>query len=577
MLKRKRRRRGKPGPKPMRSAVPVDTPVTAKREPIEDRLARLLDTPHLAQIVPRVPPEVLHDLIRERGIEACAGLIAASTPQQLAAVLDLDLWQTSPTRDDQFDEWRFGTWLETLMNEGEMVAISVLAAMDPDLAVTGLSRYVRVFDPGIFEPTAQSDDESPDLDVARSTALECEIGGYVVRARTSHAWDAIVGLFATVAAERPDVFNALMQGCRRVSNSTPERDGLDDLMLEPEQLLHDVSIEREQRRTQQGYLAAAEARAFLQMGRQRRSSKPEGPSSINAIAAAYFRALDTEIAASAESLRHNEQREPSTVGTNVSKSVDAIVQLSSGSGFTSAHPRALLGAANGEPQRLLLVDPLLEYVHDRDEMAYFARHRELAFLANALVAGCSVYSRPLTIKEAWNAARGACNLGLEVFSGCRVDGKRLSDAATTLPDDLLVNHDLLSAFEAGWKLLHDHVSMFVTRCLIDTLQELQHLDSPVQHDLYRLRRKLERDHDSAMPWLSQDALEPLSILDMPAWASLCGLLSECPVLPATMNAILDRHAGAVSATAFDCFSTREQIRRVHEFAGRLRQLLFSTL
>ena len=50
-----------------------------------------------------------------------------------------------------------------------------------------------------------------------------------------------------------DYFHAVMQGCRRLSNSTPEIDGLDDLLMAPEQQLHDVAIEREHRRSQQGY------------------------------------------------------------------------------------------------------------------------------------------------------------------------------------------------------------------------------------------------------------------------------------------------------------------------------------
>ena len=531
-----------------------------RRRDNSDQLARLLNAPHLAQIVPRLAPEVIHHLIQDRGIEACAALIAVSTPQQLASVLDLDLWQTSPSRNDQFDERRFGAWLEALMNEGEAIAVRVIGAMEPDLAATGLSRYVRVFDPGVFEPTASSDDEAPDIAAGRSASLECEIGGYVVRARTSQAWDAIVGLLVTLADDQPDVFHTLMQGCRRVSNSTPEIDGLDDLLLEPEQLLHNVSIEREQRRTQAGYLTAGDARAFLQMARQRRSSGTDSVASVNGIAAAYFRALDAEIVASVQSSRPHQARERSSTDPKVARSIDAVLDLLTESGITSTQPRALLGPAGGHLSRVLPLESLLEYVHDRDEEAHFARNREFAFLANALVAGGSVYSRPLTAQEAWNAVAGACNIGLEGHS-------------TTLPDDFLVDHDVVSAFEAGWRLLHNDVSMFVARRLIAILQELPTIDSPVQEDLYRLGRNLERNCDAQTPWLSQDALEPLAIMDMPAWSSLCGLLSECPVLPATMIAILDKHVGSVSATDFECFTTRNQIRRVHEFAAKLRGLL----
>jgi hypothetical protein len=69
----------------------------------------------------------------------------------MASILDLDLWQPAAAgRDDRFDAHRFGEWLAALMDEGEAVAARVVAAMDRSLAIVGLSRYVRVFDPGVL-------------------------------------------------------------------------------------------------------------------------------------------------------------------------------------------------------------------------------------------------------------------------------------------------------------------------------------------------------------------------------------------------------------------------------------------
>ena len=541
---------------------------------VNDRLARLLDSPQLAQIVPRLAPEVLHDLIRDRGLEACTTFIAASTPQQLASVLDLDLWHRTPGRDDQFDEQRFGTWLEALMNEGEAVAAHVVAMMDQSVAITGLSRYVRVFDPGIFQPTAPSDDELPDFDSAGARTLECEIGGYIVRARTTNTWDAIVGLLVTLAQDRPATFHALMCGCRRLSNSTPEIDGLDALLLEPEQVLHDVSVAREHRRTQQGYLTAGDARAFLQLARQPQSTGPKASSSINAIAAGYFRALDDDVASAAQTERRGEHSGESSTDLEVSDSIRSVDELLAQAGMASPPHRGLLGPAPVDVARVTPLEPLMEYVHDADHVAYFARNRELAFLANALLAGCSVYSRAMTVQEAWDAAVGVCNLGLEVWPAASGDKARASDLTTT-PDTFLIDHDLVTAFEAGWRLLHEDVSMFVTTRLITTLHQLQSVDSSVQRDLYDLRRELEIHRRSGTPWRAGEALEVIAILDTPAWACLCGLLSECPVVPEMLTAIVDGGAQSISATAFECFCTGRQIRKVHEFAARLRDILIN--
>ena len=93
-------------------------------------------------------------------------------------------------------------------------------------------------------------------------------------------WDAIVALLVALDADHHDRFHAVMSGCRRLSNSTPEVDGLDDLLTEPEQRLHDVALDRESRRSQQGYSTAADARAFLLMARQRHHPSNGDPSSI---------------------------------------------------------------------------------------------------------------------------------------------------------------------------------------------------------------------------------------------------------------------------------------------------------
>ena len=89
----------------------------------------------------------------------------------------------------------------------------------------------------------------------------------------------------------------------------------------------------------------------------------------------------------------------------------------------------------------------MEFVMQHDETAYLTRSRELAFLANTLLAGSSVQSRSFTPQEASDAAACICNLGLE----CQ----------PALPDAFLVNHDLVTVFEAGWSVLHRDVSLFV--------------------------------------------------------------------------------------------------------------------
>jgi hypothetical protein len=87
-----------------------------------------------------------------------------------------------------------------------------------------------------------------------------------VRGITTDAWDAIIALLLALDADHHDRFHAVMRECRRLSNSAPEVDGLDDLLMEPEQLLHDVALDRERRRSRQGYSTPAAATHFDPFG-----------------------------------------------------------------------------------------------------------------------------------------------------------------------------------------------------------------------------------------------------------------------------------------------------------------------
>jgi hypothetical protein len=525
-------------------------------------------------VVPHLAPETLHQLIRHRGLDACEALVTAATPAQLTSVLDLDLWpHTQPGQDERFDVDRFGEWVEVLVEAGDAIAARTVAALDQSLVIAGLSRYVRVFDPGTFEPTAASDDAPLDVGVTAFRGLQCELEGYVVRARRTDAWDAIVALLLALAAEHPDGFQAVMQGCRRLSNSAPEVDGLDDLLMAPEQQLHEVALERESRRTRQGYSTPADARAFLQMARQPRHQRED---KSNPIAVAYFRGADEALeSAELHTPPGGLAQESSTPATDL-ETIDGVVDLLAEAGLVPQRPLALLDGATDQPSRLAEIRPLMAHLRDTDHTAYHRRTRELAFLANTLMAGCSVQSRAFTAQEASDAAVGVCNLGLEHWPARWPDAPTRHAAAgpgATLPHTFLVEHDLVMAFEVGWAVLHEEVSMFVADRLIATLTDLRCADTEIQRGLHAMRRELAKARHAGTPWRRRDALSELAMLDVTAWVGVVGLLGECPVLPAALTAILEGHTGAVSATAFDFISTTDQIRQVQAFMAKLPDVL----
>jgi hypothetical protein len=565
--------------------------------PVDHRLARLLDSPLVARVVPHLAPETLHRLIRYRGLDACGEIVTSATPAQLTSLLDLDLWRRAQPepfdggqggRDEQFDVDRFGEWLEVLVDTGDSVAARTVAALDTHLVILGLSRYLRVFDPGTFEPTESRDDEPMDRHEMMHSETsgdvpECEVGGYLVRARRTDAWDAIVTLLVTLETDHSHCFHAVMQGCRRLSHSRPESDGLDDLLTAPEQHLHDAAIERERRRSGQGYATPADARAFLQMARQPRAAPaPSAPIASNPIATAYFRAVDEEANSTPEGTS-GAAPEPAAQDdatdvcaaddADIRSSVDAVIELLAeadrlrqGDGGQHAmpeRPRALLEAADRDPRdvRLPLLRPLMEFVLHHDETAYLARGRELGFLANTLLAGSSVQSRPFTPQEASDAAAGICNLGLECWP------------AAGAPGAFLVDHDLVTAFEVGWSVLYRDVSLFVADQLVSTLADLDGVDADTRLRLRTLRRKLVEQREAGTPWLARNAADVLAMLDTTAWVSVLGLLDECPIVPAALTAVLERRTTPVSPTAFEFISTTAQIGDVRLFMRALPGVL----
>ena len=507
-----------------------NTPARSRAPEPPPLLERLLGTAHLAQVIPQLPPAVLHRVIQSCGLEDCAELVALATAEQLAAVFDLDLWRTAQAGlDEQFDADRFGVWLEVLMESGAAVAADKLAEMDVDLVIAALGQHIRVFDQAAGVRIADD-------------ALSGDVGGYRLVARRTGAWNAIGDVLAALAASHPVRFNRVMRGCLALSNSKPEVDGLDDLLTAGEQAMVDLAFNREQRRDKQGYVTPPQARAFLQMSRRfRHEHDPAAPA--NPVARAYFQAL--EAAAPPDE----------TAGA-----VGDVITVLLEAGVLPPPPRALLEGAQGESSRLSRIQACMQSARDDDPAAYLIRSQELAYLANTIVAGCSIQARPFSLQEATEAAVAVCNLGLENWP-------------TPPPDTFLVEHGLVNVFQAGWTVLYEQVCLRTAKRLVQVLTRWRCDDRETQAGLHALRTALAKHARAGAPWRARDALDVIATLDMPAWAALLGLIGECPVMHAGIGASLTSGTRAVSASAFEFISENRQIAAVDAFMQALPETL----
>jgi hypothetical protein len=566
-----------PGPDP--ADRPGDKP--ARRDATDGRglLDRILNTPSLEHVVPRLQPELLHRVIQSCGLEDCGELVALATPEQVARVFDLDLWRAAKAGlDEQFDAARFGVWLEVLLETGAAAAAQKLAGIDVDLVIAGLAQHALVYDRAAVTPYETTDGELvtfyADAISVFDDGLTFDLGGYLLVAKRADSWEAIVEVLTSLDAGHPDYFHQVMWGCRTLSNSGREIDGLDNLLHEGDQAMFDLAVDREQRREKDGYVTPAQARALLQMSRELRLGSDVMPPT-NPLARAYFRAIEGTTSADAYSassasglLAAGSEATPAPEDT--AEAVAAVFEALLEAGILAQPPRALLSGSEGRAPRLGYIRSRLEFALDQDQAAYSARNEELAYLANTLMAGCSVQARPFTAQEASDAAVAVCNLGLENWPPHWLPAK-----TTELPDSFLVSHDLVNVFQVGWKVLHNNVSMYAAEQLIRVLVRLECSDREIQTGLDELRAELARQWQAGAPWRARDALDVIAILDMPAWVTLLALIDECPVIHAGISASRDSRVRAVSPSDFEFISENSQIAAVREFMRSLPDTLRS--
>jgi hypothetical protein len=136
-----------------------------------------------------------------------------------------------------------------------------------------------------------------------------------------------------------------------------------------------------------------------------------------------------------------------------------------------------------------------------------------------------------------------------------------------------VDHGLVAAFEMGWSVLYQDVSLFAADQLIGTVGRLRCRDGDIRRGLHALERTLVKHREAGTPWLAREAAEVLAMLDTTAWVGVAGLLDECPVLPAALTAILEGRTTAVSPTAFEFISTTARIGDIRVFMRMLPGVL----
>src|SRR5262245_1985305 len=186
-------------------------PVPRQSQERRTVLDRILDTPHLEQVVPQLQPDLLHRVIQSCGLEDCGDLIVLATPEQLTRIFDLDLWRAAePGMDEQFDAERFGVWLEVLAEFGDRTAAQKLAEMGADFVIAGLAQHMQVFDGAVVAPYRTTDGVEATGTREPDHVLACDVGGYRLVAKRTGSWEAIVAILISLHAQHSDYFHQVI-------------------------------------------------------------------------------------------------------------------------------------------------------------------------------------------------------------------------------------------------------------------------------------------------------------------------------------------------------------------------------
>jgi hypothetical protein len=298
-----------------------------------------------------------------------------------------------------------------------------------------------------------------------------------------------------------------------------------------------------------------------------RDTAPAG----NPIAAAYFRAMDDPVEGTASNVRSQLPSAGVPLTPQESESaLAAALDVLREADVLPEPPRALLEASTDRASRLALIRTHMQLVSDHHGTVFLQRNHELAYLGNTILAACAIQGRPFTPHEASEAAVAVCNLGLENWP--LKTGRR---GGTALPDDFLVDHNLLDVFQIGWMVLHQEVCLYAAEHLSGVLTHLRCNDGHLRAELRKLRVEMVAEWRKGTPWRAHAHLEVIAIPDSPTWAALLGLTSEYPVMHAAIDASRNARTLTVSASSFDFISENRQIASIHEFmsslAGRLTE------
>lgn len=414
-------------------------------------LYHVLEEPQLMAAVRELPAPALVRLIHHVGLEDAGELIALTSTQQLGQVFDAELWQAAePGSDETFRPERFAMFLHLLYEAGETFVVERLQAMPRELLTLAVHKLLLVIDIDAltvrFNSAGRFFDDGMDRVVrAVEDAHFEEWEEFRLIGRDPNAFEDVWNALLALDRENHELVRYIMERCCDMDGELIEESGLYAVLNDEDMLENDLASERGDRRAAQGFVAPADARAFLELAR--RETIDEALDGRDPISRAYFRELEPE-----QPVSRAERALPAGAATPDVGRLLAVLRKANvfDDERDAPSPSKLLAEAESKPRaaararkkapakaaartakvtvtelttaarssdegtrRLTLMASSLLSLREVDSALHAQRTEELGFLANVLVAGSKHDGRTYRPVESIECALAACSIGIE--------------------------------------------------------------------------------------------------------------------------------------------------------------------
>jgi hypothetical protein len=402
-----------------------------------DLLRRVLDEPGLVAAVRSLEPSVLRAWVEKVGLEDAGDLVALASDAQLLDLFDVSLWKSGRAGgDEQFDPARFAIWLEVLLETGEEAAARRFVEMPEELLALALHTQLLVLDvDALFGDLVQAGTrEAQNIEAALEASLTFELDRFLLVSRRYDGWDALIAILSVLDRDQNQMLQGLLERCCAASaDQVDDEGGLLAVLSSAQMLESDAAADREDRRARQGYVAPADARAFLALAGRSDAEEVLAETRPDPITRAYFREREVRAA------EPPPEPEPADAGPAVGAGERLLAALREAEVLPAAQPLLALP----EPER----DPFragLSRVEQSDFAVHARRMDELAYLANVLIAGASRGGRAYRPVEAVEVVIETCTAGLAHLLGRPPTAESAADT--------LARHGADRLFRIGWRL-----------------------------------------------------------------------------------------------------------------------------